>query len=73
MSKLVTDPNLRAPDDFYEALLEMHRGLTEAQSALANAKLILLLANHIGDDDVLRTAMAAAREEVAAASPGESP
>ena len=73
MSKLKTDPNLRAPDDFYEAVLAMHRGLTEAQSALVNAKLILLLANHIGDADVLRAAMAAAREDVVAATPGESP
>lgn len=73
MTPLVTQPNLRAPDDFYEALLDMHRGLTEAQSALVNAKLILLLANHIGDTDVLRAALAAAREDIVAATPGESP
>lgn len=65
MSELVTAPNLAAPDDFYEALIQMHRDLTDAQSALVNAKLILLLANHIGDADVLRAAMAAAREDVA--------
>ena len=73
MSTLKTDPNLRAPDDFYEAVISMHRGLTEAQSALVNARLILLLANHIGDADVLRAAMEAAREDVVAAVPGESP
>ena len=61
---LVTKPNLTAPDDFYEALIEMHRDLSEAQSALVNAKLILLLANHIGDLAVLREAMAAAREDI---------
>jgi hypothetical protein len=65
MSALCTDPNLPAPDDFYEELIGIHRGLDDAQSALVNAKLILLLANHIGDRDVLRAAMAAAREDVA--------
>ena len=63
MAALNTEPNLAAPDDFYEALIGMHRGLTDAQSALVNAKLILLLANHIGDADVLRSAMAEARED----------
>lgn len=55
------EPNLAAPDDFYEALLGIHRDLTEAQSALVNARLILLLANHVGDGAVLREAMQAAR------------
>ena len=59
-----TEPNLAAPDDFYEDLIGLHRDLTDAQSALVNAKLILLLANHVGDADVLRAAMAAAREDV---------
>ncbi len=67
MACLDVAPNLAAPDDFYEALIALHRGLTEAQSALVNAKLILLLANHIGDAQVLREAMAAAREDVAPA------
>ena len=66
MATLVTDPNIAAPDDFYEELIGMHRGLTDAQSALVNAKLVLLLANHIGDAGVLRAAMAAAREDVVA-------
>ncbi|MGY2490344.1 DUF2783 domain-containing protein [Cupriavidus sp. CP313] len=61
---LNTQPNLARPDDFYEALIEMHRDLDEAQSQAANAQLILLLANHIGDHDVLLAAMAAAREGV---------
>jgi len=68
MASLDTSPNLAAPDDFYEALIALHRDLTEAQSALVNAKLILLLANHIGDGEVLREAMAAAREDVAPAT-----
>jgi len=60
-----TEPNLAAPDDFYQELIALHRDLTEEQSALANAKLILLLANHIGDPGVLRAALVAAREDVA--------
>lgn len=59
---LNTQPNLARPDDFYEALIDMHRDLDEAQSQAANAQLILLLANHIGDHDVLVTAMRLARE-----------
>ena len=62
MAMLNTEPNLAAPDDFYERLIAMHRGLTEAQSALVNAKLILLLANHIGDPAVLDEAMLVARK-----------
>ncbi len=51
-------------DDFYEALIETHRDLSDVQSALVNAKLVLLLANHIGDIGVLREAMKIAREGV---------
>ena len=56
-------------DDFYESLLDTHLGLSEAQSALLNAKLILVLANHIGDLDVLRQAMAVARADIDASVP----
>lgn len=59
--RLITDQNLAAPDDFYAALAELHRGLTPEESAKANAKLILLLANHIGDAVVLDEAIALAR------------
>lgn len=51
-------------DDFYEAMIEAHRGLSDEQSALVNAKLVLLLANHVGDLAVLREALALAREGV---------
>jgi hypothetical protein len=61
---LDTSARLAAPDDFYQALIDLHRGLTDEQSELLNARLILLLANHIGDMEVLREAMAAAREGV---------
>ena len=62
---LNTEPNIAAPDDFYQELIELHRDLTDEQSALVNAKLILLLANQVGDLALLREAMAAAREDVA--------
>lgn len=58
---LNTEPNIEAPDDFYEAQIEAHSGLTEAQSAALNARLILLLANHVGDLETLKQALAAAR------------
>ncbi len=52
-------------DDFYQSLIDMHRGLSDEQSAQVNAKLILILSNHIGDLAVLREAMALARAGVA--------
>lgn len=64
MSELITAPNLASPDDFYEALIDMHRDLDDAESQAVNARLILLLANHIGDLQVLRDAMAHARADV---------
>jgi hypothetical protein len=51
-------------DDFYEALIETHRDLSDEQSQLLNAKLILLLANQVGDIGVLRQALAIAREGI---------
>lgn len=63
MSRIVTAPNLPAPDDFYQALIEAHRGLSDEQSMALNARLVLLLANHIGDLDVLREALRLARED----------
>ena len=55
------EPNITQPDDFYEALIDMHRDLTPEQSQMANAHLILLLANQIGDLALLREAMQRAR------------
>jgi Protein of unknown function (DUF2783) len=69
MATLNTELNLPAPDDFYERLIATHRGLSDDESALVNAKLVLLLANHIGDPAVLAEAMAAAREGFA--GPGD--
>lgn len=52
-------------DDFYEMLLNGHQGLTDAQSELMNARLVILLANHIGDLHVLQEAITLARQGVA--------
>jgi hypothetical protein len=52
-------------DDFYQLLIDAHRDLSDEQSALLNAKLVLLLANHVGDIAVIREALAGAREDVA--------
>jgi hypothetical protein len=62
-AKLNTEPNIGFYDEFYERLIEMHRGLVDEQSQTVNARLILLLANHIGDLDVLTEAMARARSD----------
>jgi hypothetical protein len=62
---LNTEPNIAAPDNFYQALIDTHRGLTAEESALVNARLILLLANHVGDMAVLSEAMARARQGIA--------
>ena len=61
MAKLNTAPNLARPDDIYESLIRLHEGLSDAESAVVNAKLILLLANHIGDPEVIRQAISLAR------------
>jgi hypothetical protein len=52
-------------DDFYQLLIDAHRDLSDEQSALLNAKLVLLLANHVGDLGVIREALQRAREDVA--------
>ncbi|TDG05189.1 DUF2783 domain-containing protein [Paraburkholderia guartelaensis] len=65
---LNTQPNLARPDDFYEALIDMHRDLDEAQSQSANAQLILLLANHIGEHETLMQALRFARAGVSASA-----
>ena len=66
---LNTQPNLESPDDFYEALIEVHRELSPAQSQQLNASLILLLANHIGQQGVLTQALQAARDNTLSHAP----
>jgi hypothetical protein len=60
---LKTEPNIAAPDEFYAELLHAHEGLSDDQSAAFNARLILLLSNHIGDRAVLSEALAAAAHD----------
>ena len=59
-----TQPNFQDADGFYERLLDAHLGLSREQSELLNARLILLLANQVGDDRVLADCVAAARDSL---------
>ena len=74
-----TEPGQRARwaytpgDAFYDALIKAHAGLTDAQSELLNARLVLLLANHVGDLAVLREAITLARNGVAPADQAGTP
>ena len=61
---LDSQTSIQQPDDFYQALIDAHVGLTDEQSAALNARLVLLLANHIGDLATLQQAIAAARESI---------
>jgi hypothetical protein len=58
---LRTDVGLADPDGFYERLIDAHRGLDEAAGRQLDARLILLLANHIGDAEILDEALEEAR------------
>ena len=60
MAELTLTPNLDRPDDFYAALIAAHDGLSDDESAALNARLILILANQIGDTEVLTAALQAA-------------
>ena len=68
MSQLITTPNLSDPDGFYAQLLELHEELDQSASDATNARLILVLANHIGDREILSEALMLARQ-----SKGETP
>ncbi len=61
---MIETPNLDDADAFYAALIDAHRDFSDAQSEAMNARLILLLANHIGRSDVLFEALDAARNSV---------
>ena len=62
---LILEPNLTGHDDLYADLLDAHDGLSRVESAALNARLILILANHIGDPQVVRQALEAARRPAA--------
>lgn len=61
MSNLITDPNLANADNTYAQLIDAHDGLSGDQSEALNARLILILINHIGDEAVINQALAAAK------------
>ncbi|POF32281.1 DUF2783 domain-containing protein [Roseibium marinum] len=61
MTDIITSPNLKEPDTFYADLLTAHEGLSKAESDAYNARLILLMANQIGDHAVLRKLLDEAR------------
>ena len=58
---VILTPNIPDPDGFYDELLAAHEGLSKEESDALNARLILILANHIGDRSVLQEAIAAAK------------
>jgi hypothetical protein len=58
---LTLEPNVADQDGFYAALLDAHAGLSEAESAALNARLVLILANHVGDREELDAALTLAR------------
>lgn len=57
---LTLTPNIADPDGFYAALIDAHDGLADEESAAFNARLVLILANHIGDRAILSDAIATA-------------
>ena len=61
---LQREANSNDPDALYAAIIEAHAGLSDADSAALNARLVLLLANHIGDESVVREALSVARESI---------
>ncbi|MDQ2093476.1 DUF2783 domain-containing protein [Rhodalgimonas zhirmunskyi] len=63
MSDLILTPNIESHDDFYADLLAAHEGLSKAESDAYNARLILILANQIGERDTLRAALDAAKRK----------
>ncbi len=61
---LSTASNFKDPDSAYRAVVEAHRGLSAAKSADMDAALVLILANHIGDAEVLAQAIALAKRQL---------
>lgn len=61
MARLKTAPNLPRPDEAYALIIGAHEGLADEESTALNARLVLILANHIGDEETLREALELAR------------
>lgn len=68
MSQLRTHPNIADPDGFYAELLAVHDGLAKEESDALNARLILILSNHVGDREILSQALALAARSARAAA-----
>lgn len=68
MSRLIRSPNIPDPDGFYEALIEAQRDLGDEHADMLLAKLVLILANQVGERAVLDEALALARANTLAAS-----
>jgi hypothetical protein len=64
MTPLLTESRFPDPDRAYRTLIEAHRGLTDEESAALNTRLVLALANHIGDQAVLQEAIAFVRQSM---------
>lgn len=72
--KLLTESNLTCADEIYSELIQLHDALDDRASALVNAKLVLLLINHIGDEAIIREAIRLSRQKnVAVADPEDAP
>ena len=61
MGKLITTPNLPDADGVYQKLIDAHAGLSDVDSMALNARLILILINHIGDKAIVEEAISAAK------------
>lgn len=61
MTDLILTPNIDGADDFYAELLTAHEGLSKEDSDALNARLVLVLANHIGDREAISQAIGAAK------------
>lgn len=64
MAHLNLTPNIADPDGFYEELLSAHEGCSDDESAALNARLVLILSNHVGSREILTEALALARRDL---------
>ena len=64
------NPNIADPDGFYQELIESQRELSDEQADMLTTKLVLILANHVGERELLREAIALARANTLAHSSG---
>lgn len=67
---LTLEPNIGDPDAFYAELLAAHEGLTDDESAAFSARLVLILANHVGNSQALSQAIAVAKDPAGVSETG---